>query len=279
MEIMVGADPEIFLRKKDGPGKPACGIIPGNKEAPHRVNCGAVQVDGLALEFNVDPSVEEDAFVHNVTTVMDILRAMVPEEYVFSPKSFEMFIREDLEGLSEDDLRLGCDPDFNAYTGDENYAHKLPPEYRFAGGHIHLGWTQDEDPFDAGHFESCCRMAKQFDYFIGLPSVLLDKSGSERVSYYGRAGTFRPKHYGMEYRTTSNWWIGKEKHIRFIFNQAVRAFTSLVHDKIEYIEHFGQQAARIINDNHKKYAKEMLKNSPEILGDKYNINKGVLNAK
>jgi hypothetical protein len=52
MQVSVGADPEVFVRNAEGEPVPACGLIPGTKAEPHRVDSGAVQVDGLALEFN-----------------------------------------------------------------------------------------------------------------------------------------------------------------------------------------------------------------------------------
>lgn len=36
-------------------------------------------MDGMALEFNIDPAANEDDFAINVQSVFDQLRAMVPE--------------------------------------------------------------------------------------------------------------------------------------------------------------------------------------------------------
>ena len=54
-QILVGCDPEVFVAK-GGKFISAHGMIPGTKKAPHKVERGAVQVDGMALEFNIDPA-------------------------------------------------------------------------------------------------------------------------------------------------------------------------------------------------------------------------------
>ena len=55
IEAKVGADPEIFLGDADGGLVSAYGLIKGDKEHPFPVTNGAVQVDGMAAEFNIDP--------------------------------------------------------------------------------------------------------------------------------------------------------------------------------------------------------------------------------
>ncbi len=52
VNFTIGADPEIFLRRR-GKAFSAHGVIPGTKKEPHNVEKGAVQVDGMAVEFNV----------------------------------------------------------------------------------------------------------------------------------------------------------------------------------------------------------------------------------
>jgi len=59
MKILVGCDPELFV-KKDGVLVSAHGLVQGSKEHPFRVSKGAVQVDGMALEFNIDPAEDEN---------------------------------------------------------------------------------------------------------------------------------------------------------------------------------------------------------------------------
>jgi len=77
LNILIGADPEVFMRK-DGVLVSAHGAVQGTKAAPFKVMQGAVQVDGMALEFNIDPASSSEEFVNNIQTVMAELARMVP---------------------------------------------------------------------------------------------------------------------------------------------------------------------------------------------------------
>ena len=57
MDILVGADPEFFVRSKEtGELVSAHGLIEGTKKNPIPMGPGHAQVDGMALEINVPPS-------------------------------------------------------------------------------------------------------------------------------------------------------------------------------------------------------------------------------
>src|SRR3546814_12280247 len=77
MQILVGCDPEIFMFKNGVPVS-AHNAVPGTKYDPYKVKNGAVQVDGMALEFNIDPSHTEEEFVSSVQSVLATLKEMVP---------------------------------------------------------------------------------------------------------------------------------------------------------------------------------------------------------
>jgi len=76
--LTVGADPEVFV-KQGGKFVSAHGLVQGTKEEPFVVDKGAVQVDGMALEFNIDPAKNAKEFSDNIRVVMDILDGMVPD--------------------------------------------------------------------------------------------------------------------------------------------------------------------------------------------------------
>ncbi len=46
-----------------------------------------------------------------------------------------------------------------------------------------------------------------------MPAIILDKD-KVRTRNYGKPGNFRPKPYGMEYRTLSNFWINDPQNGR-----------------------------------------------------------------
>lgn len=69
--IMLGADPEIFLTDSQTgqfvSAHEVSHLIRGDKRNPEKVDCGAIQIDGTALEFNINPTNCEDEWVHNLT--------------------------------------------------------------------------------------------------------------------------------------------------------------------------------------------------------------------
>lgn len=215
MEWSIGADPELFLQK-DGKFVSAYGMIEGTKEKPLPVPHGAVQVDGTALEFNIDPSSDHMQFEYNINQVLHSLRSMIPGEFEFVLSATADFDPEYLASQPEMARLLGCDPDYNAYTGELNPQPEPHPSMRTAAGHVHIGWTKDANVRDRGHIDDCIAIVKELDVWLGLWSVTQDKN-KRRREMYGKAGAFRPKPYGVEYRVLSNFWLASNELIRTVF--------------------------------------------------------------
>jgi len=227
--LLLGADPEVFVKQK-GMFKSAWNMIKGTKKHPFKVEKGAVQVDGMALEFNIDPAASEDEFCINIQTVFAALRDMVPEhELSISPVAH--FEEAYFKAQPEAALELGCDPDFNAYTGDANNKPSTSKPMRTAAGHVHLGWG--EDLSGEGHFAMCCDVVKQMDFYLGLPSLVYDDS-NERREMYGAPGCFRTKPYGCEYRTLSNKWLDNEQLIKWVWRAAQNGWEDWLKGKRPY---------------------------------------------
>lgn len=226
LNFTIGADPEFFVARG---GKPvsAYGLVPGTKKEPFKVDNGAVQVDGMALEFNINPADTEKDFINNLDVVLKTILAMVPG-YEMYPAPVAEFGKEYIQAQPEEAKMLGCDPDFNAYTKDANPRPNGDAPFRTASGHVHIGWTNGVDPHDPGHFEACCTLSKMLDLRLGIPSLIWDKD-KKRRSLYGQPGCFRPKSYGMEYRVLSNAWLNpKHPHLRkLVFGETVKAVQDL----------------------------------------------------
>lgn len=220
--IKVGADPELFVFDKNQQFISGFGLIPGSKHQPYKVPNGAVQVDGMAVEFNIDPAATEDSFVRNIQSVMKTLNKMVEKQGEAKPVSLVRFAESWFAQQPMPARELGCEPDYNAYLGREN----TPPDedvlFRTAAGHVHIGWRAPK-AIDRSLFLNAMSTAKNMDALVGLPSVLLDPEGAERRELYGRAGSFRPKPYGCEYRVLSNFWLKDESLMRWVFKSAVEA--------------------------------------------------------
>jgi hypothetical protein len=236
MELLIGADPEIWI--KDLSTKKiisADGLFPGTKENPYKVTHGAIQVDGMAAEFNINPASTQQEFVRNILSVMKDLRDEIavrnPDlefEFVFSP--VVEFGEEYIQAQPEHAKLLGCTPDFDAYqNGAPNPTPDADMPFRTASGHIHLGWGAGIDIEDPEHIEACCMMSQRLDIDLGLDAAYLEgKVGKKRRDLYGKAGAFRPKSYGVEYRTMSNMWLKNTSMMAAVFITSHRSFNNLI---------------------------------------------------
>lgn len=234
LEILVGADPEVFM-KKDGVFRSAHGAVPGDKKNPFKVNRGAVQVDGMALEFNIDPAKNEQEFVTNLKTVMATLQDMVPG-YELAAVPVATFDEEHMKAQPLEALELGCEPDFNAWEdGAVNPRPNGDVNFRTGAGHVHIGWGKDFDIHDPAHIEACCMVVKQLDYYLGLGSLVYDTDGAQRRVMYGAAGAFRPKSYGVEYRVLSNSWLKSEELMSWVFRMTKLGIERLMENNKAYL--------------------------------------------
>lgn len=229
MQILIGADPEVFV-KRNGHLLSGFGLIPGTKKQPHPVTNGAVQVDGMALEFNINPAASCEEFSLNITTVMEQLKAMVPDCEI-AIQAVAEFGHEYMATQPEEARELGCDPDFNAYTGRTNDRPDGDRPFRTAAGHVHVGFTTGAEVIDPVHRADCEMVARQLDYYLGVPSLLLDPDDKRR-ELYGKAGAYRPKSYGMEYRVLSNFWLKNTALIEWVYKQTMLAMADLQKGKI-----------------------------------------------
>jgi len=230
--FLLGCDPEVFVVNKKGEFVGAHGLIPGNKAEPLKVENGMVQVDGMALEFGVDPCATKREFVDRIKSVLKTLRGMLSKGYDISVTPIAQFSKEEMLRAPKEALELGCDPDYNAYTCKLNPRPSLSnPNMRSAGGHVHVGWGTGFNRLDPEFIKNCCALAVEMDYYLGVPSLSWD-SDTTRRSIYGAAGALRPKTYGMEYRSLSNQWLLDEELISFVYDQTLAAIRSAIENPV-----------------------------------------------
>lgn len=235
VDFKIGADPEFFLLDTEtGKHVSAFNMVPGTKHDPFEVEGGAVQVDGMALEFNINPASTFPEFEKNIGRVLKQLREMVPARYKFDFTPVAHFGQEYIDSQPDEAKALGCDPDFNAW--DEGAINPKPDGnrgIRTASGHIHIGWTQDQDATDPEHIQACIMLTKQLDYYLGNASLLWD-TDSLRRSMYGAPGAFRPKRYGVEYRVLSNLWVDNAELRSYVYHMAMSGAQKLMAGKKTY---------------------------------------------
>lgn len=247
VNFTVGCDPEIFVADEVLP-RSVIGKIGGSKEAPLPLPIGdgfAVQEDNVALEFCVPPANSRRQFIENIKLATGFLEEEIKNKYnwKFDTRSAISFPEQELNDPRA--FIFGCDPDFNAWTLDVNPRPRAKDKaLRSAGGHVHIGCaSMGVDPV---------RVVKAMDLFAGVPSVLMD-NGILRKKLYGKAGAFRPKSYGVEYRTLSNFWIFEEKYIDWVYS-AVESSLQCGIDLDEYKD----SIISCINKNDKVLAKKLV---------------------
>ncbi len=247
MDVLIGSDPELFVH--DGKNYiSGHDLIPGTKAEPYPVSGGAVQVDGTALEFNTNPARGAKEFSHTVEKVVQQLDGMIPDRLILAANPTADFAQKYFDELPEKAKELGCDPDYDAYTGLKNDKPDADLPFRTGAGHVHVGWTDVPDPMSTLHLDECRAVIQAMDIFLGVPSILLD-GDQKRRKLYGAAGAFRPKTYGVEYRVLSNFWVMNDSYRQWIFNNTKVALTRLLDKKKPLLGHGGAAKRAIRTGN------------------------------
>lgn len=248
--VLVGADPECFVQKLTHNVRggriwepvPAYGLFGGDKEKPIAMADMAEGYfyleDNAALEFNIPPQKDADSFVNAISNARIWLRSslLTNAEMEFNHENVM-----DLSAKYQKDprgLRVGCMPDHDAYL--DNGSERVPftadslGTKRYAGGHIHLSYNVDMVPAYVA--------ARFLDLYLSLPWLEYDRQKDRRATY-GKAGLFRPKKYGVEYRTPSNWWVWQPGRVQQQFIDGALYFSRRSYDP-EYLSLLSEAYAK-----------------------------------
>jgi len=213
--LSIGSDWERLVKTPEGEFTSAIGVIGGSKEQPLWVENGNLQEDNVLAEAACNPSNSKEDFISNILSLEKQMSKVLHEHnlipakrshYYYSPKSLYLW--------GEQALTLGCDPDFCVYTMTQNEIDTTESEngMRSSGGHVHIA------------LENVTDMTRQctvrvFDR-LGVMRQMLNDPDRVRRKLYGKAGSFRPKPYGVECRALSNAWINSEETIGQVYDAA-----------------------------------------------------------
>lgn len=231
-KLTFGADPEFFiLDPKTKQVTISCGKLGGTKGAPKPLGeLGGYLEDNVTVEFNPLHSSTGRGLWGN----LEALKAEFTKTTKFQLAPYQEWQFSDKE-LDAHPLAMqfGCDPDFDAYQGGQARKRIDPKDtanWRFCGGHIHIGI--DPWPEIPKHI-----FVQLLDFFC-YSSWAQHDTAYERARFYGKPGLFRPKTYGVEYRTPSNFWASPanpEKRLRdfphFVERTVRRILWLLVNDR------------------------------------------------
>ena len=211
--ITIGNDAEFILTHNDLPVS-SVGLLGGTKKIPFPVRLGALQEDNVLAEINIHPAKTVGEWERNINTVVRQLKKKLPKPYSISNLASALYPDQELQCQAAHEF--GCDPDYNAWTGQMNSPPKLPKRLqnlRTAGGHVHIG-------IEGLNFKEKMQLIQCLDTLGGIQGILLD-TDNRRKLLYGKAGAMRLKDYGVEWRTPSNYWIHDKQSRAWIFKLAL----------------------------------------------------------
>jgi len=223
----LGADPELFVFDKvQQKFRSSVGMIGAGKWNPKEMEKGFfAQEDNVLVEFNIPPAKTKGDFVFNIESGRWQIKRLLGDRFELRAQASAFIPMEELE--TPEAWEFGCDPDMNAWDrGKVNQKPETPQDgLRSAGGHIHFGFSPNENllremEMSIQHLN--VELIKLCDLYLGVPSILMD-TDKERRKLYGKAGAFRHKPYGVEYRVLSSFWLDSKKHIAWAWNQSMRA--------------------------------------------------------
>jgi hypothetical protein len=245
----IGADPE-FLFEKKGKVVESSKAIKGPKVEDGR--SGFIIRDGYQGEFNPYRDTCRQMFARNLEYAVSRVNDM---GYKVRIGAGHWVPESEFANLTKESKEFGCVPSENAYGESGVGADPKTYMFRPLGGHIHLS-LNDRLQAKPG------RLVRLLDIFVGLPSVAFDQDPLqvERRKHYGRAGEFRIKSYGIEYRTLSNFWLSHYVYLSMVYGLARQALSILAYKDAEVDGIFklfaDGEVEEIINSNNKEKAIE-----------------------
>lgn len=214
--VTIGADIEVFLFDEEtNQYKSVIGLVGGTKKKPRPVIAEGygLQEDNVLLEFTIPVSRSKQQFLDTINRIKNELPNYV-KPYSLRTIASAHFNEEELNHPKAQEF--GCSEDFNAWTLEvnprpEGSANSL----RTSGLHIHIGYD-NPNPVDS------IALMRAMDLFLGVPSMLIDPDRERRV-LYGKAGCFRAKEYGAEYRVLSGFFLSSDETLEFAYDGTMKA--------------------------------------------------------
>lgn len=222
MSFSFGTDTEFFLR--DGLRYvSAIGVLKNTREK--RLNKQGHQYfyDNVLAECAVASGETKAETIENIGNALKIYAELVAP-LKLDPRAAVVFPDSELQ--HEDARNAGCNKEWCVYTRKNIPipSDLMKQSMRTAGGHIHLG-AKDGPLQDQIHQSFIIYM---LDLFLAVPSLFIDKdlTSAVRRCMYGKAGSYRQKEYGIEYRPLSPFWL------------TCPAFVDLTYDICDFILKF-----------------------------------------
>lgn len=217
MSIKYGGDPEFFVVNSNGEGVGAFHFFPGTKYDPYPLDGGNVQVDGFAVEIGIDPVDRIKDIPDRVASLVEQCKYFIPKDHKFAFTPYMDFKPDYFAEVDEQFKVIGCEPSWNCHTNKELLVPEVATSTRrYAGGHIHLGWTEGldvDDPIVRSSVSSLaynltCYCSERMD--SGATYVEYEKAQT-RLREYDIGHSIRVKPYGVELRRPAPYWANPNR--------------------------------------------------------------------
>jgi hypothetical protein len=247
-----GSDPE-FMLLLNGKYVSAIPRVPGTAQERFDKNGHSFYWDNVLAECAIKPGSGHDEAIENFRSCFKTYAEIVSPCKLVPQASFDY---SDDELADERSRIAGCARDYCVYTGKA----KKPPcniiektNLRTGGGHIHLG-ANGESVLKETTWESWI-VVYMLDLFVGIPSLFMDTdpTSPRRRIMYGQSGRYRPKSYGMEYRSLGNFWLASPTTVKLIFEMCDFAVKFVEDKRWETLWSFNEELYWTTTQLHKAY--------------------------
>lgn len=249
---MISFDTEMFI-DDEGELVPASRCLSGSKENPTQIDEQfQAHPDNVMAEIAPIKPFIVDSFVDVVKQAKTAIAKAcgLPLRIVSQAEFPTATLESDPEAGT-----IGCDVDFLNGLPRQGVTITELGNYRCAGGHLHF----DINP-ELGIPEHVA--AAVCDHYIGLWLVAQGEKQGFRRQTYGLAGLYRPKPYGVEYRTPSNFWFGLPDNKLEAFGTRVRLVSDILEgtdtDPIRAVMQTRGEVVSMINNEDREAAVQFL---------------------
>ena len=228
--VFLGVDAEFFFITEQGHPISAHTLLPSREDpvivledrvgaAPDSTHPGVVfHYDGVQAEFGIAESTNIEDILRRTQFAISYGNKLAQDNKGSLSLAGTMPLRHlPPSRLPPEVAAFGCDVDFISWLdGMPNPITLDPLQHmsRYAGTHLHIGApVNPSNAIERAAVDALLEplkkmeVVKVLDYLVGNTIVLLesmDFSFTSRRKVYGKAGTYRPTPYGIEYRVPSS---------------------------------------------------------------------------
>jgi hypothetical protein len=207
--VSLGTDLEFFFRARNHGVVPADNILPPESEAMDSDGGvkKAIFYDGIQAEIRTTPDSCRARIGDQLVDLFRTVHRVAKENGVTMLMQSSVDVTRDVLLRARDPIsrQFGCSPHRSERKGGKVEQIRVDGEtheIRYAGVHVHVG---SADKYALQTDDGILRTVRMLDLFLGTVGVMIESTHWDRLrrQVYGKAGIYRRKEYGLEYRTPS----------------------------------------------------------------------------